>query len=57
MDVLDNKTDRQLAEVIVKEAAKSLNEIKCAQRDIDKASSRIQFLLVIANKLLERSKG
>lgn len=56
MDVLDTKTDEQLAEVIVKEAAKSLNEIKCAQRDIDKAMGRIQFLLVIANKMLERSK-
>jgi hypothetical protein len=54
MDVLDNKTDKELLESLVAEIAKATNEIKCARGDIDKAQSRIRFLLVLAHTLLNR---
>lgn len=54
MDVLDSKTDRQLLESLVAEIAKATNEIRCAKADIDKAQSRIKFLLVLAHALIER---
>jgi len=57
MDVLDNKTDEELLMAVLAEAAKSLNEIRCAQRDIDKATKRIQFLVMLANTLIDRQKG
>ena len=53
-DLLDNKTDSELLESILKEAAKATNEIACAKRDIAKATSRLQFILVLANRLTDR---
>jgi hypothetical protein len=54
MDVLDNKTDKELLESLVSEIAKATNEIRCAKADIDKAQSRIKFLLVLAHTLINR---
>jgi len=54
MDILDSKTDKELLESLVAEVAKATNEIKCARGDIDKAQSRIKFLLVIAHTMLNR---
>lgn len=54
MDILDSKTDQALLESMVGEIAKARNEIKCAEADIQKANSRIGFLLVVAHKLIER---
>jgi hypothetical protein len=54
MDVLDNKTDKELLESLIKEIAKCTNEIRCAKGDIEKAQSRIKFLLVLAHTLIER---
>lgn len=54
MDVLDNKTDKELLESLIAEIAKATNEIKCAKGDLDKAQSRIKFLLVLAHTLIER---
>jgi hypothetical protein len=56
MDVLDNKTDKQLLESLIAEIAKATNELKCARGDLDKAQSRIKFLLVLAHTLIERQK-
>jgi len=56
MDMLDNKTDKELLESLVAEIAKATNEIKCARGDIDKAQSRIKFLLVLAHELIYRQK-
>ena len=55
-DLLDNKTDDELLRSIIAETAKANNEIACAKRDIDKATSRLNFLVVLANKLINRSK-
>jgi len=54
MDVLDNKTDKQLLESLIAEIAKATNELKCARGDLDKAQSRIKFLLVLAHTLIDR---
>lgn len=54
MDVLDNKTDQQLLTSLIAEIAKATNEIRCAKADLDKAHSRIKFLLVLAHTLIER---
>ena len=54
MDVLDTKTDKQLLESLIAEIAKATNEIKCARGDIEKAQSRIKFMLVLTHTLIER---
>lgn len=54
MDVLDNKSEKELLQSILAEIAKAKNELKCAKGDIDKAQSRINFLIVVANQLLSR---
>jgi len=54
MDILDNKTDQELYESLLAEAAKARNELTCAQRDLNKAQSRLSFILVLANELINR---
>lgn len=54
MDLLENKTDEELIKSLLAEIAKAKNELKCARGDIDKATSRINFLVVVANELMNR---
>ena len=54
MDILNEKTDLALLQSMVGEIAKAKNEISCAKADIEKATSRLSFLLVLAHKLIER---
>jgi hypothetical protein len=54
MDILDSKSDKELLQSLVAEIAKATNEIKCAKGDIEKAQSRIKFLLVVAHTMLNR---
>jgi hypothetical protein len=54
MDILDTKSDAELLRSLLAELAKARNELNCARGDIDKINSRIGFLLVTANKLIER---
>jgi hypothetical protein len=54
MDVLENKTNKELLKSLLAEIAKAQNEIKCARGDIDKAQSRLSFLIVLANELINR---
>ena len=56
MDIIDSKSDHQLHQSIVAELAKAQNELRCAKRDVDKANSRLAFVLALANALLERHK-
>jgi hypothetical protein len=56
MDLLDRKTDKELEQSLLAEVAKASNEIKCARNDLEKASNRINFLLVVINKLINRQK-
>jgi len=55
MDVLDTKTDQELAQSVLAEVAKARNEIQCAQNDIRKAQNRLSFLVVVANHLINRT--
>ena len=56
MDLLDKKSDLELLQSLLAEMAKANNEIKCAQADLNKAQSRMKFLLLLANTLIERQK-
>jgi hypothetical protein len=56
MDIIDNKSDQELLASLIAEIAKTTNELRCARADIDKAQSRIRFLLVIAHTLMNRQK-
>lgn len=55
MDVLDKKTNKELLQSVLAEIAKANNELKCAQADLTKATSRLKFLIVVSNKLIERT--
>jgi hypothetical protein len=58
MDIINNKSDEDLQKSIICEIAKSKNEIACAKSDLNKATSRLTFVLAIANTLLDRkNKG
>lgn len=54
MDLLENKTDKEILQSILAEIAKAKNEIACARADIQKAQSRISFLIVAANEMINR---
>ena len=54
MELLDHKSDKELIQSLVEEIAKAKNEITCAEADIKKAKGRLQFLIVLANELLNR---
>lgn len=56
MDILDTKTEEELLRSLIAEAAKANNEINCAKADIKKAQTRLNFLLVLANKLIDRQE-
>jgi hypothetical protein len=54
MDMLDQKTDNELLKSLLGELAKAKNELACARGDIDKITSRLSFLLVVTNTLINR---
>lgn len=56
MDILKDKSDKELIQSLIAELAKATNELKCARSDIDKAQSRIKFLLAVTYELIERQK-
>lgn len=56
MEILDNKTNAELQKSMLGELAKTKNELSCAQGDLQKIASRISFLLVTINKLIEREE-
>jgi hypothetical protein len=56
MELLDKLRDEELTQTLIAEIAKATNEIKCAQADLNKAQSRLKFILVVAHTLIERQK-
>ncbi len=56
MDLLDKKTDEELLESLIKETAKAQNEISCARRDLEKATARLKFVLMLSNTMINRKK-
>ena len=57
MEFFNNKSDAELLQSILAETAKATNEIKCAQADLEKAKSRLSFVVMLSNNILKRSKG
>ena len=55
MDVLDRKTTEELLRAILAEAAKANNELRCSLHDVQKAQNRLNFMLVLINRLIERT--
>jgi hypothetical protein len=47
-------TSAELVESIVGEVAKTLNEVRHAQDDLDKAESRLRFALAVLNTIKDR---
>lgn len=56
MDILKDKTDKELEQSLLAEVAKATNEVQCARRDLDKATSRLSFAIVLVNEILNRKK-
>ena len=54
MDILDSKTREELLRSCLAELAKAQNELSCAHADVKKAQSRVGFLLVLLNRLIEK---
>lgn len=52
--IFDDKTDKELLESLLAETAKASNEMKCAQRDINKATGRLQFAVMAINNMINR---
>ena len=55
-DVLDRKNDLQLLTTLLPEIAKAASELRCAKNDVAKATNRLNFALVLVNKMIERNK-
>lgn len=56
MDILDQKTTEELEKSLLAEVAKASNELRCAKQDIEKATGRLNFLLVVINKMINRKE-
>jgi hypothetical protein len=56
MDILDKLSENELTQTLIAELAKATNEIKCAKADIDKAQSRLRFILVVAHEMINRKE-
>lgn len=54
MQVLENKTSNELLQSLVVEVAKASNELRCSLGDVEKAQTRLNFVLVLANTLINR---
>jgi hypothetical protein len=54
MDVLESKTDPEILRSILAEMAKAHNELRCARVDLEKAQSRMRFVLAAVNTMIER---
>lgn len=54
MKILNNLKQSDLHKTLITEIAKARNEIRCAEADIKKVNSRLSFLVVLANELIQR---
>ncbi|CAB4137469.1 hypothetical protein UFOVP327_27 [uncultured Caudovirales phage] len=56
MQILDDKSDKELLQSVIAEVSKARAELRCAEEDIKKAAGRIGFLIVLANELINRQE-
>ena len=54
MKIWNNHTIQEILSSIEAEMAKAQNEIRCAYRDVDKASNRVAFVNSAVQNLKER---
>lgn len=54
MDIINDKSQIELIDSLLAEVAKSQNELRCAQRDLAKAAGRLNFAIMIMNRLREK---
>ena len=52
----NNLKDDEVLQTVVAEVAKALNEVRHAQDDLDKADSRLRFILAAVHNLRLRHK-
>jgi hypothetical protein len=55
-DLIDSKNDKELLQSLIAETAKATAELRSARADIEKVQKRIQFILMLAHKLIERNE-
>jgi len=55
MKVLEQQTDKGLIAVLKEQVAKSRNEIRCAERDLKKANTRLEFMTSVIVELENRA--
>jgi hypothetical protein len=53
----DNLSKEQLIATLEGEVAKALNEVRHAQDDLEKSTSRLKFTLAVIHNYKNRSKG
>lgn len=56
MDVIENKSRKQILQSIQADIAKAKNEVRCAQKDLGTVYSRLEFNALLITKLLEREE-
>lgn len=56
MDILDKKTNDELLRSLLAEVAKATNELRCARADVEKAQSRLTFVVALVNELIKRQE-
>lgn len=56
MDILDKKTTDELLRSLLAETAKATNELRCAKADVEKAQSRLTFVVALVNELIKRQE-
>jgi len=56
MKIVEDLQTKELSQTVLAEVAKAKNELNSAQRDIEKAQSRLGFLIVLANELINRGE-
>lgn len=52
--IFDDKTDDEIFRSVEAELAKSLNELRCAKKDLDQAEVRMKFALATIHYLKQR---
>jgi hypothetical protein len=53
---LTRYTDEELLRSLEAECAKSLGELRCAQGDLDKANSRLRFILAVIHEIKDKKE-
>ena len=56
MQIVKDRSDLELYQSLIAELAKAQNEIACARGDLDKATSRLKFVLMVVNELKDRKE-